>query len=197
MPLLKKRLKAENLKTKNKDKTKNKNPSNRFCWGFYIFIKKKLFQNIFLIKKKFSKNKYYFYLKTPKITLIIPKLGDKYLVVSQYRIPIRKRIYEFPGGIVDQGDTPEKSSLKELLEETGYKSLKKPTKLLTLYPDAGRLDCEYICYFTDNITKIDTPEKGILIHFFNKRKIIKLIKNKKFSHSCHVAAFYTFLNEHN
>ena len=160
-------------------------------------MRKQLFQSIFLIKKKFSKNKNYFYIKTPKISLIIPKLGNKYLVVSQYRIPVRKRIYEFPGGIVERGDTPEKSSLKELLEETGYKSSKKPKKILSLYPDAGRLDCEYVCFFTDSITKINPPEKSIQIHFFSKREIIKFIKEKKFSHACHVAAFYKFLIEYN
>jgi hypothetical protein len=30
--------------------------------------------------------------------MIIPKIKDKFLLISQYRIPIRKRIYEFPGG---------------------------------------------------------------------------------------------------
>ena len=58
----------------------------------------KLFTGLYLINKKFLKNQNYYFLKTPKISMIIPKIKDKFLLISQYRIPIRKRIYEFPGG---------------------------------------------------------------------------------------------------
>ena len=156
---------------------------------------KKLYTGIFLIEKKFNKNQTYYFLKTPNISVIIPKIKSKFLVVSQKRLPINKITYEFPGGIVDKGSSPKKTAITELYEETGYKCIGNPKKLLTSYPDPGRLNCEYFIYFTDKLKKIDVPEKGINLHLFSKSEIIKLIYKNKFSHSCHSLAFFSFLNK--
>ena len=45
-------------------------------------------------------------------------------------------------------------------QETGYKSVSNPKKLLSTYPDPGRLKCEYFCYYTNKLEKINLPEKG-------------------------------------
>ena len=155
----------------------------------------KLYNGISLIKKKFKKNQIYYYFNTPAIGIVIPVIKKKFLVVSQKRIPINKTTFEFPGGLVDKGESSSKSATREMFEETGYKSLDKIRKLVTLYPDPGRLNCEYICYYTKRIIRLKKPEKGIKIYFLTKKKIIKLIKEKKFNHSCHVAAFYMYLSK--
>ena len=156
---------------------------------------KKLYTGISLIEKKFDKNKIYYYLKTPNISIIIAKIKNKFLVVSQKRIPINKITYEFPGGIIDKGSTPLKSAKTELFEETGYKCIGNPKKLGTIYPDPGRLDCKYFCYFTNNIKKKNKPEKGINLQLLTKSQIISLISKKKFSHACHVYAFFSYLSK--
>ena len=157
--------------------------------------KKKLYPGLFLIEKKFDKDQIYYYLKTPNISIIIAEFKKKFLVVSQKRIPINKIIYEFPGGIIDKGSSPMKSAKTELFEETGYKCIGNPTKLGNIYPDAGRLNCEYFCYYTKNIKKINKPEIGIKLHFLSKSQIFKLINQKKFSHACHIFAFFKYLNK--
>ncbi|MDC3055303.1 NUDIX hydrolase [Candidatus Pelagibacter sp.] len=158
-------------------------------------MKKKLFSEIYLEIKKFKKKQKYFFLSTPKISIIIPKIKNKFIVVSQKRIPINRTIFEFPGGIVDKGKTPMQIAFSELKEETGYISLKKPKKIISFYPDPGRLNCSYECYYTDSLKKIGLPEKGIKLHLLNKRQILHLIQNKKFSHSCHVSAFLYLCNQ--
>ena len=155
----------------------------------------KLYTGISLVKKKFKKNQIYYYLKTPAISIVVPVINEKFLVISQSRIPINKITFEFPGGLVDKGETATKSAAREMLEETGYKSLNKISKLITVCPDPGRLNCKYICFYTKKIRKIKKPEKGIKLHFLTKRKIIKLIKEQKFSHACHIAAFYMYLTK--
>ena len=60
---------------------------------------KKLFTGISLIEKKFDKNQTYYYLKTPNISIIIPEIKNKFLIVSQKRIPINKVTYEFPARV--------------------------------------------------------------------------------------------------
>ena len=151
--------------------------------------KKKLFDRIFLIKKKFGQKENYFYLKVPKASIIIPIYKKKFLVVSQKRIPLNKVTYEFPGGLVDRGNNAEKTALIELEEETGFKAIDRPKKILELFPDAGRLDSTYECFFVNKLTKVGKPERGIKLHFYNKKKILSLIKRKKFSHACHISAF--------
>ena len=157
--------------------------------------KKYLFPRIFLIEKKFKKSQIYYYLKTPDISVMIATIKGKYLVVSQKRIPINKTTYEFPGGIIDKGRTPVNSALNELLEETGYRCTGKPKKLLSLYPDPGRLDCKYFGFFSNKIIKVNKPEKGIKLHLLTKKQILLLIKKNKFHNACHVANFFSYLNK--
>ena len=66
-------------------------------------------------------------------------------------------------GWIDKGEKPINSAVRELLEETGYRSLSVPKKLLILYPDPGRLSKNIVCYYADQIIKIGKPEKGIKI----------------------------------
>ena len=54
----------------------------------------KLTNNIQLINKGFRKNEFYHYLKTSNLSIIIPKIHNKYIVVSQKRVPINKVNYE-------------------------------------------------------------------------------------------------------
>lgn len=62
----------------------------------------------------------------PDAVVIIPILisrEDKTIdtvLVEQYRPPVEKYTLEFPAGIIDKGETADKTALRELLEETGY-----------------------------------------------------------------------------
>lgn len=51
--------------------------------------------------------------------LALTKEG-KVLMVKQYRHGIGEESYEVPGGVVDDGESPEEAISRELLEETGY-----------------------------------------------------------------------------
>ncbi len=48
--------------------------------------------------------------------------GDVVLV-RQYKHGIGKVLLELPAGAIDEGETPEQSAVRELLEETGYAAL--------------------------------------------------------------------------
>ncbi len=45
---------------------------------------------------------------------------DKIILVKQFRFPINMYSIEFPAGLIDRGETPESTAVRELLEETGY-----------------------------------------------------------------------------
>ncbi|MCF7853462.1 MAG: NUDIX hydrolase [Candidatus Pacebacteria bacterium] len=46
--------------------------------------------------------------------------SERYVLVRQYRPPMDAYVLEFPAGLVDPGEDPEQTAVRELLEETGY-----------------------------------------------------------------------------
>ena len=163
-------------------------------------MKKKIYlsSGISLINKKYKKNEHYHYIQEPNNVIIIPILKNKkFVLVFQKRVPINKKVYEFPMGWVDNNESPIESAARELLEETGYQSLIRPKKLFIFYPEPGRINKKMLCFYTNKIVKIDKPEKGISIIFCTKKKIIQLIKKNKFNNASHIAAFYHYIIKKN
>ena len=157
-------------------------------------LKHKLTTGITLINKRYKKKEYYHFLQEPDNVIFIPVIGNKFIVIKQKREPINKKNYEFPMGWVDKGESTITASKRELLEETGYKTLSKPQKLMNYYADPGRNSRSCICYFSTKLKKIQKPEKNISVFFKNKKQIINLIKSKKFNNASHIAAFYCYIN---
>jgi len=163
-------------------------------------MKKKIYlsSGISLINKKYKKNEHYHYIQEPNNVIIIPILKNKkFVLVFQKRVPINKKVYEFPMGWVDNNESPIESAARELLEETGYQSLISPKKLFIFYPEPGRINKKMFCFYTNKIVKINKPEKGINIIFCTKKKIIQLIKKNKFNNASHIAAFYHYVLKKN
>lgn len=44
---------------------------------------------------------------------------DKIIMIRQYRYPLDDYLYELPAGLIDAGETPEESAIREMKEETG------------------------------------------------------------------------------
>lgn len=66
--------------------------------------------------------------------MIIPDSGSTFLMVKQWRHGEKALSVEFPGGVIEKGEDPEKAALRELEEETGCIP-GKITKLGTLNPN--------------------------------------------------------------
>jgi ADP-ribose pyrophosphatase len=58
--------------------------------------------------------------KHPGAVAVIPLLGDKIIMVRQYRYATSKILLEVPAGTLREGEEPEECARRELLEETGY-----------------------------------------------------------------------------
>ncbi len=74
-------------------------------------------------------------LQAPDWVVVIPEFkdsnGDKqFIMVEQWRHGTESVFIEFPGGVIDKGESPESAARRELLEETGRSA--KSLKLLSV-----------------------------------------------------------------
>lgn len=80
------------------------------------------------------------------IARLIP--SNQYILIKQFRPPIDGTVLEFPAGLIDPGESPEKSAIRELKEETGY--LGNVTRISPkLYSSPGILSEAFYFVFMD------------------------------------------------
>lgn len=65
---------------------------------------------------------------------------DEIVLIKQYRPAIDDYIYELPAGLIDEGETIEEASRRELFEETGLKAKRVELFLKPSYTSVGMTD---------------------------------------------------------
>lgn len=88
----------------------------------------------------------------PGAVAVLALLGNKMLVVEQFRKPVEKIQVEIPAGKLDAGEEPEAAALRELEEETGYRA-RSIVHLHTFSTSPGFAEEEVHLYFTDDLEK--------------------------------------------
>lgn len=74
----------------------------------------------------------------------------KVIIERQYRYPYNEVIYEFPAGKCDKEEDPKVTALRELEEETGYKT-NNIKYLGKIYPTCAYSDEVIYCYYADSL----------------------------------------------
>ena len=73
--------------------------------------------------------------------MIIPITKEnEFVIIKQYRPAIDGFIYEFPAGLVDEGETVEEASRRELFEETGLECVSFEYLIKPSYTSVGMSD---------------------------------------------------------
>jgi len=94
--------------------------------------------------------------KTGDGVAILPKIGDKIVLLRHFRHATRQTHLEIPRGFGKPGTTVEENASRELIEETGA-SIREIIQIGSVFPDTGiRSDRVYI-YFAE-IESIGSPD---------------------------------------
>jgi ADP-ribose pyrophosphatase len=86
----------------------------------------------------------------PGAVAVVALLGNKMLVVEQFRKPLDKVQVEIPAGKLDAGEEPEAAALRELEEETGYRA-RSIIHLQSFSTSPGFAEEIVHLYFTDDL----------------------------------------------
>ena len=116
------------------------------------------------------------------------------LLVRQFRVPAKRKLWELPAGKIDAGETPLAAAKRELQEETGFKA-KSWKKISTYWASPGFLEEEFNIYLaTDLRAGVATPmeDERIETRWFTSKELDEMIAADKLNDGKTIIAFLTW-----
>ena len=135
-----------------------------------------------------------FVLEQPNWVNVIPLTSDeRVILVEQWRHGTRSVHLETPGGLMEEGESPEQCGRRELLEETGYEA-GQTARLGTVHPNPSiqnnvqhyvlATDCRKVAEL-----KLDHAE-DITVRLVPLADIPRMIESGKITHGIVIGGFY-------
>jgi ADP-ribose pyrophosphatase len=152
------------------------------------------------VSPRTNKGHDFYVLESPDWVNVIPLTRQEEVVlVRQYRHGIRQVTLEIPGGLVEQGDSPEETARRELLEETGY-SASEMILIGSVYANPAFMNNICYTYLARDVSLSSAQEQDekedIEMVVKPLKEIPRLIRDGEISHSLILAAFYRFYMEY-
>ncbi|MCC7174355.1 MAG: NUDIX hydrolase [Bryobacterales bacterium] len=113
------------------------------------------------------------------------------LLVRQYRLPARAKLWELPAGRLDPGEKPLQAARRELEEETGYRA-RRWSKLLSFYPSPGYIAEKMTVFLATSLIKGEPrqmPDERIQSRWFTPGEISRMIRTGRLIDGKTIAAF--------
>lgn len=142
----------------------------------------------------------YIIMNAPDWVIVIPEYNEHFLMVKQWRHGEQKLSIEFPGGVIDKGETPEEAAVRELREETGFKA-EKITKLGTVNPNPALFNNHVHVYLAEELipTGIQELDNDEFINFveMSKKEVLDGMGTEQFPHAIMGTALCFYLKYKN
>lgn len=118
------------------------------------------------------------------VIIVTNESGDKILLNKEFRLAVGEWVYNFPAGLIDEGETPIESAIRELREETGLELYEITEILSTSYSAVGFSNETNQCVmgkargeFAESTSTFEEIEAG----WYTKEEIKELLKTQKFA----------------
>lgn len=140
----------------------------------------------------------YVAMQAPDWVMVIPVLGEDFLLVRQWRHAARGLTTEFPGGVRDGDEDPAETAARELLEETGFRAGK--LRLLgRCNPNPALFSNRFYCYLAEALQATGTQHLDVdeLLRYERRpiREVIAGYGSEEYSHALMGTALAFYLRD--
>lgn len=113
--------------------------------------------------------------------------------IRQYRHGVQDILWEIPGGVVEEGESPREAVRRELLEETGY-GVSNLVEVGKYYPNPALQTNSMYCYLGFDAEKVSAQTldeaEQIEVHLIPLAELVAMTKRGEFSHGLQVAGLF-------
>lgn len=126
--------------------------------------------------------------------------NNEVLMVRQYRHAAEIVSLEIPGGVIDDGETPQQALRRELLEETGYQ-FDDFELLCTVYANPSTANNHTYCYLARGGKKVQEQQldeqENLIVETFTIAEVKQLLAENKIAQALHCTAlFYALMKNY-
>jgi len=118
------------------------------------------------------------------VIIVMDEAGERILVNKEFRLAVGGWVYNFPAGLIDPGEEPQQSAVRELWEETGLELYQIDDLIGTSYSAVGFSNETNVCIvgkargeFKPSTSTVEEIEPG----WFTKAEIRELLKTQRFA----------------
>ncbi len=110
--------------------------------------------------------------------------GERILINKEFRMAAGMWVYNFPAGLIDDGETPEVAAARELREETGLKLLRIDDVIGLSYSAVGFSNEMNVCVVgvcEGDIQRSDSSFEEIEAAWYTRKEVRELLKKERFA----------------
>ncbi len=135
--------------------------------------------------------------ETGDFSIIIPKIGDTFVLIKSFRYIIQSFSIEFPCGGLNKNEIPLEGAKRELAEETGLSS--NNWRQYTDYYSANGITNDHgFVFLAENChpagdVHLDETEEIVEVLYFTEKEIKGMIKKGEIKDGPSISAFFIYL----